>query len=31
MPTVWSGIIVYSPLQNEGYLIGCEWRTRMLL
>jgi hypothetical protein len=26
-----SGVIVYTPLGNEGYLIGCEWRTRILL
>jgi hypothetical protein len=26
-----TGIIAYSPIQNEGYLVGCEWRTRILL
>lgn len=30
-PTGPTGIIVYSPLQNEGYLVGCEWRTRVRL
>lgn len=30
-PTGPTGIIVYSPLQNEGYLVGCEWRTRVML
>jgi hypothetical protein len=22
-----SGVIVYSPLGSEGYLVGCEWRA----
>ncbi len=26
-----TGIIVYTPIGNEGYLVGCEWRTRILL
>jgi hypothetical protein len=26
-----TGIIVYTPIQNEGYLVGCEWRTRVIL
>ena len=31
LPAGPSGIIVYSPIGNEGYLVGCEWRTRVLL
>lgn len=26
-----TGIIVYTPIGSEGYLVGCEWRTRILL
>jgi hypothetical protein len=22
-----TGVIVYSPIGGEGYLVGCEWRT----
>lgn len=25
-----TGITVYSPTGSEGYLIGCEWRTRIV-
>jgi hypothetical protein len=31
LPTGPTGIIVYTPIQNEGYLVGCEWRTRVLV
>jgi hypothetical protein len=24
-----TGVIVYSPVGGEGYLVGCEWRTRV--
>ncbi len=26
-----SGTIVYTPIGNEGYLVGHEWRTRVIL
>ena len=31
IPTGPTGVIVYTPIGNEGYLVGCEWRTRILL
>lgn len=31
LPTGPTGIIVYTPIGGEGYLVGCEWRTRVLV
>jgi hypothetical protein len=29
--TEMTGVVPYTPLANEGTLIGCEWQTRILL
>lgn len=31
LPAGPSGLIVYTPFGSEGHLVGCEWRTRILL
>jgi len=31
LPSGPTGVIVYTPVGGEGYLIGCEWRTRIIL
>lgn len=31
LPTGPTGVILYTPIGNEGPLVGCEWRTRVLV